>query len=496
MKRIFSVLLSIVMIVCSCGAAPLAYAKQAEKTSVTPVVVIPGVGSSALYLNPNTAQQSSALTVDGSFVSKVQKTHIVKDTLKVLAGGKVDADIWINKLTDLIEPFTALNFDENGNSVNNIGIDCYWTDSLYNHLDYLETRKTAEPAVCKAICDKIGAENVWLFNYDFRQDVIKDAEQLSEFIDGVKEQSGKDKVTLVGCSLGTSVLSVYIDRYKDRDDIERAIFLDGAMQGVSIAKLFKKDLVLDTDIVMTYMSLMSKNYPSDAINFGAIEKVFNVFDSTVENLVTFLADVTDGQRIDKFYMQVVLPIVGNIPSLWECIPYDDFDECVTQMIMLGWLNPFSDLFAIINEYHAIQGRLESNIKELKDKGVEVAIVCGYGLPTIPITSANTNQSDMLIDTCYASFGATVAKNGETLETATSADSLIDSSTCKFEENTWFLKGVQHMEFVYGTDVNEFVGYICTTDEPLNIEAVEKESGYSQFMSLDSGGKTMSNITAR
>lgn len=493
MKRILSIFLALVMLICSLSVLGTAYADEMASDDITPVVVIPGVGSSALYLHPNTDAQSSALSIDGSFVAELAKTHFVADTLKMLGGKSTSAEIWTNKLASIIEPFTVLNYDSNGEKIANIGIDCYWTDSLDNHLEYLETRSTAEPAVCKSICDRIGAENVWLYNYDFREDVMKDADRLAEFIDGVKEQSGKDKVTLVGCSLGTSVLSAYIDKYSSRDDVERAIFVDGAMQGVSIAKLFKGDMVIDSDVIMKYMALMASEYKGEAADFGAIAKVFDVFSITVNNLVGFLGDVTNEENIGRFYCRVILPMLGNIPSLWECIPYEDFDECYQYMVNLGWLDEDSGLAKIITDYHGVQGRLENNLNALKDKGVEVAIICGYGLPGIPVTSANENQSDMLIDTCYASFGAAAAPAGETIENASSADGMIDSSSCKFEDNTWFLRGVQHMEFVYATDMNDFIGDICTTDEELNIKSIYEKYGYTQFMALQDGGKVLANV---
>jgi hypothetical protein len=164
------------------------------------------------------------------------------------------------------------------------------------------------------------------------------------------------------------------------------------------------------------------------------------------------------------------------------------------MVDIGWLDESSGLAQVVKSYHDVQGRLEENLNNLKANGVEIAIVCGYGLPGIPITSANSNQSDMLIDTCYASFGATTSPTGETIENATSADGIIDSSTCKFEDNTWFLCGVQHMEFVYSTDMNKFVGKICTTDSKLNISDIYNEYGYSQFMALQDGGKTLKNVS--
>lgn len=492
-KKLLSFLLAAVMLFTVAQTSAAAYAEEAKKSDVTPIVVVPGIGSSALYSYPNTVHQGSPITIDDTLFNAVSDTHITGDLLRIMAGAKVEPKTFINKLSAVTRSLRSLNCDENGNSVGNIGIDCYWTDSLANHLDYLDSRSTAEPAVCKIICDNIGAENVWLFNYDFRMDVVEDADQLAEFISDVKIQSGHDKVTLVSASLGTSVVSAYIDRYKSRNDIKRTVFLDGAFQGTSVGKLFKKELIIDEDEINNYIDLLAACYVADTIDFGSIQKVFSMFDGTVSNLVEFLNELSSEENIDALYTEVVLPLLGNIPSLWECIPYDDFDEALEIMLELGAVKVGSGLFEKITRYHDIQGRLEENLKSLQEKGVEIAIVCGYELPQMPFTSLAGNQSDMLIDTCYASFGATTADAGEKVENATSPDGCIDASTCKFENNTWFIKGVQHMEFVYGTNVNEFVGYLATTGDALNVKSVAEATEYTQYMGINSD-YVMSSIT--
>ncbi len=489
MKKIFCLVLSVIMLI-----SPMTVLGEesesvviAQETSqdVTPVVVVPGVGASALYLNPNTDEQTSAFSFSTSqLLKELKKTHLVRDVLKMIRGKEIDISNFIDSLSEICDMFIDVTCDSDGNSVGNVGIDTYWEDNLSNHLDYLDSRASAEPAVCKAICDEIGAENVWIFNYDFRLDVVTDSDNLSEFIDKVKEQSGSDKVTLVSCSLGTCVVSSYIDRYKDKDDIERSIFLNGAFQGTAVAAAFGKDLTIDKESVFNYLELLSEYCMLDTVDYGTILKWLNKFDKTVDNALDFLIELTGEDYIDELYSEVLLKMIGNMPSLWECIAYDDFDKAIETGIELGFLDTNSGLYEQITTYHEIQGRLEDNLNELKEKGVEIAIVAGYGLPSMPFTSYADLESDMLIDTNFASFGATVATLGSTLENATSNDGLVDSSTCAFEENTWFIKGVQHMEFQYDTDTAKFVGYLCTTTTALNVDDIEADSDYAQFMKID------------
>lgn len=489
MKRFLSVFLSCVIIFSAFSLCGTAVAQGDEtkkgKESVCPVVIVPGVGSSALYSQPNTESQASALQIEGNILSVVRDTHITRDLMRIAFGRSVEPLTFINKLSAITNMLTGLNCDSEGLSADGVGIDCYWTQPLSEHLDYLDKRPSAEPAVTKGICDAVGAENVWIYHYDFRLDVISHSDGLAEFIDEVKKQSGSEQVTLVSASLGTSVVSAYIDRYSERNDIAKSIFLDGAFQGTSVGKLFKKDIVIDEEIINTYLNLLAECYVADTVDFGQIKGIIDFFNNTAGNVITYLQSLTNEENIDAFYSRIVLPILGNMPSLWQCIPYDDFDEAVEKMTQIGWLDSSSGLYSTIQEYHAIQGRLEDNLKALQEKGVGIAIVCSYGLPQIPFTGSANEQSDMLIDTAYASFGGTTGKANQKIEAATSPDGFINSSTCKFEKNTWFVKGVQHMEFVYDTDINRFIAYLTATSDKMNIESVNKSKGYAQFMEIDS-----------
>lgn len=50
-----------------------------------------------------------------------------------------------------------------------------------------------------------------------------------------------------------------------------------------------------------------------------------------------------------------------------------------------------------------------------------------------------------------------------------------------------------MEFVYGTNVNEFVGYLATTSDALNVKSVAEATEYTQYMGINSD-YVMSSIT--
>lgn len=469
------------------GAVP-AFAKS----SVTPVVVVHGMGGSALYRNPGDENEEALEGFDTS--SLLGSDGLLFKLLDVAQGKDVDANEIIDALTDFMKPYRDIQCDENGNSINNIGINNYWTDSLANHKGYLDSRTANEPAICKQICDRIGAKNVYAFNYDWRLDACENAEKLNSFIDNVKTKTGKSKVTIVAGSEGTVVAAAYVDAYKSKDDIKRVVFLNGALNGVNVTKAFKQDVVFDKDVVMTYLENICTTYNSKEYDLSSLKSIVGALSGTVDNLCKYLNKIVDDPTLlNKVYNETLYPL-GTIPALWEFIPYKDFDACISKMSSIGFLDKSSGLYSKISNYHKVQGRLSSNLKELKNKGVEIAVVANYGTPAIPVTSAYAEQTDILIDTDLASIGATVADFSKTLNRKgkyVSEDKVIDASTCLLPDSTWFIKGVQHMNFWYDTETTDFVAVLATTNSKLNTASIEKETGTGQFFAADSNQNIVS-----
>ncbi len=437
-----------------------------------------------------TEAQTSPITMDTSLTKLILKSHIIAPTLRVCLGGHTDIDKYIEKISKISEPYNAVACDENGESVASIGISNFWTDSLANHEDYLQNNTSPESHISRGLCDKIGAENVYLFNYDYRLDLYSFAWDLSDFIDNVKEETGANKITLVGASLGTCIVSTYIDKFANKNDLKRVVFLNGAAQGVSEARLFAEDFYLDYDAIINFIDGLAENFKGSEDSFAKIGKYIKFFKKAVNNLLEMCQTMTSDEYVDKLFTDVLLPIVGNMPSMWECIPYDVFDDCVDKMTEIGWLHTDSKLYENIEAYHQVQGRLQDNITKLVDDGIDVEVVANYGLPGLPITSEYTNYSDMMIDTKYAAIGGTVADYGETVtiddmnDKYLSPDGAIYAGTCVVPDSTWFCKNIRHMRFTYGTEVNDLICTIITSKDTPTIESKKEQTGYGQFVEID------------
>lgn len=478
-KAILCFALALVMLLSSVSAA-------FAKNSTTPVVMIHGMGGSGLYHNPNTDEETP---VEGFNIASILGTGgLLSMVLKAASGNGGSPEAIIDAIADFMSPYVDIACDENGDTTNNVGIKNYWSDSLANHPDYIAAPSSHEPAISKQICDIIGAENVFAFNYDWRLDACENAQKLNTFIEGVKAQTGSSKVTIVSASEGTVVAAAYIDAYKDKNDIERLVFVNGAFNGVNVTKVLKKDFVFDQDIVMNFLRAFCLNYKSPDTNLSGMKFLIAFMEDYVGNLCDYLNDVVeDPELVNKVYNDVLAPL-GTIPAMWEFLPYNDFYDAVEEMHDIGFLDTSSGLYDKIVRYHYVQGRLESNLNELKSKGVDIAIIANYGTPGIPVTSAHAKQTDYLIDTELASVGATVADFGKSLAVSgkyVSADGIIDASTCLFPDNTWFVKAVRHVDFWYDSEATKFLAALATTDTALDIDSIEKETGVGQFIGTNS-----------
>lgn len=483
MKRILHTLLCCILaLIIGLSCTTAAYAK----TATTPIIMVHGMGASALYKDPGEKTQTQVGSFDAAALFS-DHTDLILQLLNAAQGKNANAESIIDALAAYVTDFSDLACDTNGDSLENVGIINYWTDSLKNHKDYLNYGAN-EPAICRQLCDQAGAKNVYAFNYDWRLDALENAQKLSEFIDIIKEKTNARQVTLVSGSEGTVVVSAYIDAYKDKKDIKRAVFLDGAFQGVAVTKAYKQDVLFQKDILMQYLDDITKTYNSRDIDITQLNDIANSMGDVVDNLCTLLNEITANEALlNRVYLEVFYPVIGCIPILWEFIPYEDFDACVEKMSEIGFLDKSSGLYEKISAYHQVQGRLGKNLKELQSMGVEIAIVANYGTPGIPVTSAYSNQTDILIDTVYASAGATTAPYGQTLANSgkyVSPDRIIDASTCLLPENTWFIKGIQHMNFWYDTDATEFIARLATAKPAPTVKSMEKETGVTQFINTD------------
>ncbi len=477
-------LLSLVMALSSVNIAAFA------KSKPIPVIVLHGLGGSDLYQDVNNTE--TKISQFGLNVSEMAKDQVILDEIVKLFTDGLTPDY--DKLFAELGTYfagTKLNYDENGNPQGASGVINYWTDSLAHHKEYLTMRDFSIPVMARQISDIIGAKNVYAFNYDWRADMCESADKLRALVESVKAQTKSKKVTIVALSLGGAVVSAYMDKYKSKKDVARYVLINPAYEGVDVARAFGMDLSFNKKSVLSYLKHMEQAYQA-----GERETLFRA--------ITAIGDYRIGVGLDKlnkdifkndarrtqFFLQVVKPWIGNIPTFYELIPYSQFDKCVNTLAAMGYLDKSSGLYAKILNYHKVQGRFEKNLKAVKKSGGEVAIIANYGTRALPFTSKKNNHSDLLIDTKYASVGATVAQYGKKLTgkkakgSHVSKDKIINARTCVLPNNTWFIKGIIHGLYKYDGEASLLIARLATGKVKCNIKAYKKKYKKGQFLKAD------------
>lgn len=489
MKKSFIKALSFVMtLVMLVSSVTIAFAKE----QVDPVILVHGLGAVPLYedVKEPTRKEIENLgigPIGDVLTNLLGEPDLLFQVLKMLdPARKVSEDKLIKDVKALVAD-SKLNCTKDGNIPSGQGVVTFGTDSLDKHKDYWQNAEHNEPAIARQLCKTVGAKNVYLFKYDWRQDVCKTAKDLNKYIKDVKKKTGAKKVTVVGCSLGGSVLAAYLDAYRNNKDVKRCVFVNPAFMGVDVARAYAKDLKIDSATVISYLKNLQNN-----LFGGQYSTLIKIGLAVGDVRIKYAADYLNKflkkkSNVDKLYKDVLKDWIGNIPALWECIPYDSYDKAVSEMSKIGFLDKKSGLYTKISAYHKVQGRLANNLKDAKKKGIDIAIFADYGLMGIPVTSKAKNHTDILIDTEYASAGATTAKVGSKLKAKgkyVSSDKIINAKTCVLPDNTWFIKNMQHMYFTYGTDATKLLANIACGKVKCNISAVKKKYKYNQFVKAD------------
>lgn len=482
-KRILSVILAAVMLL---GCASAAFAVYGCNCGTSPLIVVSGMAAWPLVQDEGTENEKQVFAPDTESILK-----LVGEIAGPLALFAVNKDY--NKLGDslipavkeLLEPL-ACNAD--GSSKYNITTNIY-PESMENYPEFANnTEFTAnEPAVVREAVEKIGADHVYYFNYDWRLDPMDHAKELRKYVEKAKAETGHDKVNLAGASMGGTIIASYLAMYGS-DDIDNFTMLSSAFTGTSIVgNLYNGRLEINKDGLVR---ILKEVVGVEAVNilFDALDKA-GVFDI----LVNF-ADSLFANLQDRIYDEVFQDTFITMPGIWDLIALEDYEDAKAYL-----LDPRTDanLIARVDNYHYnVQAKLPELLKEAMENGVKVNVVSHYNMQGVPITPSYNEQNDNVIDTKYTSGYAVCAYLDETLpadykqqntvcQDAThnhiSADRIIDASTCLLPEQTWFLKNQKHVGYMYHTELMDFILMLCLGDTQYTVDNTQQ---YSQFMEVN------------
>lgn len=441
--------------------AGLALVAPVAAATDVPLIVVQGFAAVPLVKNAGTEQEievfpPSSLATDG-FIADLS-TALITGFIEYGAKGADWAafgDRVLPIVKDMLDPI-AYNTDGTP-AYDNVTHETYDEPmSAYSE----EEQKSIFTAFGVKYAAQYNPDLVYAFGYDWRQSPIDCASDLDNFVKYVKARTGSAKVNIVAISQGSAVTLAYLSQFGG-NSVNNLVFASPAWQGTSLAgDAFTGNIDIDVYAFENFMVGMSDGSATTHI-IAVLLSSLATSEEFTEEWFHILEKAIEGME-PQIYSEIIVPMLAGMPGLWCLVPNDYYLDAKSFLFPEGL---DSDLEAKIDAYNKIQTNAKNIIESAEDDGMRFGIVCGYNRQLAPINE-NLNTSDMVVDTKYASGGATCAPYLEAFSDwdfegkgkydqvkpdghwHVSWDYKIDASTCMFPEQTWFIKNLQHV--AYGT----------------------------------------------
>ena len=340
-------------------------------------------------------------------------------------------------------------------------------------------------------------ERTYYYNYDWRLDPIELADDLHEYIEGVKKATGHSKVSLTSKCLGTNVVLAYINKYGteslkgvgiDVATSNGADFLSGAISG---------DFTIDGGALVRLADDL------EAISGFSVNPILK---ATVELLANtgVLSTLTETAR-KLLYARIEYGIISALatstmmtfPAYWALVTTEDFDDALVYAFGKEGSEKRQQYAGLIKKITVYNDTIKKNVNKIvasikapdeNGDSTNLCIISKYGTQMLPVIKDGSILGDYYVSAEKSSFGATTSTIYDTLSdeyiaerTAAgygkyiSPDKQIDASTCLFPDYTWFVKGCEHGS--YPADEAHLLLAVMDADRQLTVD----DFSWSQYI---------------
>ncbi len=467
MKKIFKKILA--MALCCAMLVPMgalgasaATAKETEtdcggKCKHSPVIVLPGINHSPTYLYDENDEpyMYNDSHVGGTLMilneAALSAGAIVKAVAAVLGTLALQTNLGLDKIAyNLVsEIFKFQKCDENGDHIENLKTK-RWNHS-FEQMTQDDLDWTYRMVPMKSLVDEIGEDHAYFFTFNLVGDPMKSADELKDYVEMVKEQTGHDKVTFLPVSLGGTILTAYLEKYghEDLDQIVNAVAcLDG------------------TDILADFMA-REWRLDDEYLYHQFISNIFVESEGvpTLGYLINTVLHIVPRSGVDALLsgaMSAILDtLILNCPQFWAMLPSYRYDALAER-----YLSDKPALKARTDAFQQARLNLKQNILDAVADGVRVNSIAGANLDLGEemytyfniVASAEKVNSDGIVNLNSTTLGATGAAHDQTLADVdyekntycndpthnhVSPDNMVDTSTAVLPENTWVFLDQYH-----------------------------------------------------
>lgn len=483
MKKLLAISLSLLMLFNICFTASAAEVPTTFSGSDVPVIALFGDGEAIRNENDEIVFKfSELLNMFGSASEDGEEDNSTMEAvINILQPFLVNGILfneW-DEYYDALEKeigdlFAEVRYDENGECPNNTDISVNLRNQMARQMatDYKAQR---------------GSYYVYdyQFWYDWRQDPLETADEFHAYIEGIKATTGCEKVAILARCLGTTVTMAYIAKY-GTDSIYGVAFNGSVVEGAEIiSESISGNFSIDGAAINRLLNDLDStgaasidSFVTASIDLAVKSGLIDSLTSTVKNTIytKLVKGVTSALALSTFF---------TWPGYWACVSADDYENALNYVF--GDENSekrtkYAGLISKIDNYNStVTEQLPKLYDAIENSGANIGIIAKYGFQLTPICESADQVADQYATLTRASFGATTAPSifetlsDEYIETRIeegkgkyiSPDKMVDASTCRFPDYTWFAKNISHS---YWHDFETaFLFHIITADKQYTID---------------------------
>lgn len=414
-----------------------------------PTIIIPGLGQSGVYVlddNGEILRDSEGNKVS-AFPAYIQTGELIKEVaLPLILSLAMQKDIGLSDaVADAIELCFGINSsDLNAQNTGNITVEKY----MYSLAECSEEElaKINSHIPFNKYPTDLPDDHIYYFTYNSFGNHIDITEELYDYIQMVKEQTGHSKVNIVPISQGGTIASALFEYHPEvMDELHKVVFIVPALDGSTIIG----------DVFNDRITFLNADY----LYNGFLEEIGLLDEYTariIELVARILPDEVLMECLDKAVDRLVENILIRSTGMWALCPSGDYPTAAELYLS----DPeMANIKAQTDKYYQAQLHCRDNIKTLQAKGVQVFCVAEYDIALINVGETwNTQNADYIIQLDSTSMGAYAANVGETLpedyvqqnthcnnpeHNHISPDRVVDASTGLLPDTTFYFDGQRH-----------------------------------------------------
>ena len=399
-RKIISVVLAVIMML-SCMSI-LGYAKN----DVTPTIIIPGLFQSETYHYVNGEKECDAdgNPIPGPFYVSISKeliatavtTALLPITTMFLTQQDKDqkaAKVVSEILSDIL--MGKQSSDANGVLDSDVRPEVY--NGPFSTLTDVQKEHVLRNFPVEEYFELAGEEYLYIFNYVSTGNMIQTANDLYDYIQFVKKDTGAKKVNIVPVSQGGSITNALMQLYVDKGsnisvDVNRIVFTVPALDGANLlGDAYRYGINDDSEALYTTMftSLLGEN---NVLSYVLALAVRLMPKTDVSNLLDVIGDTL----INKYLKYSTL--------MWGLIPSAYYKDACRDMYLAG-----DDMEEIRNQadwYYNAQINSDINIQMARFFGVDVFDIVDTNVKLYELAATyKTTQADGIIQVDSTSMGA-------------------------------------------------------------------------------------------